>query len=590
MYLLSEVQRIQSTYDSPINIVDGLSHSQKDVLKRIEYYSNSRYLSGNETDFGDKPFYNINKFRVNVAVRATDIDTKDIQVEAEEPQYFITSMILGKEVQNWMKDVNFAETLNEMTEVRPKYGGLLLKKREEKDNLYLDAVEWRNVITDQADIENGAIIEKHYMSVIDLWKKRGAWDGLEENWQEVIDLRNRADQDTTEATEDKIPVLEVEAELPETCINEDGDPEKYTLQLHYIAGDEEGYQYVLYSEEIKETRYKYLSWHKIPGRGLGVGVVEDGFEAQTWVNDTIIKQKEINELASRVIYQTDDDTVENNILTDLDNGSIIKLNQGTQFGQVNTLPNSIPALNEFINLWNQQYERVSSTFNAITGETMPSGTPFRQAAILNQEATSLFDYKREQMGIFLTEVFTDWVIPYLLKKVNREHILSETYTDEERKLIDREFTKYNSAKWAKEKALSGKVVSTEEFEEARQTYETIIQEGKDKRFVKVPDGYFKDIKYKVNVITTGEQKNKAVTFESLNNILVTVASNPQILQNDGLYRIFARIVELAGIGISPEELRDSIQDQPEQSPEQQVQGNPASIPVMSANADDNGNS
>src|SRR3569833_353006 len=39
--------------------------------------------SGNKDSLGrEKPFFNICKFRVNVATRATDLDTKDVQIES----------------------------------------------------------------------------------------------------------------------------------------------------------------------------------------------------------------------------------------------------------------------------------------------------------------------------------------------------------------------------------------------------------------------------------------------------------------------------------------------------------------------------
>jgi hypothetical protein len=60
---------------------------------------------------------------------------------------------------------------------------------------------------------------------------------------------------------------------------------------------------------------------------------------------------------------------------------------------------------------------------------MPSGTAYRTTAILNQEATSMFDYRREEMGIFLVEIFTDWIIPYLIKEIQQStYSCSRIYT------------------------------------------------------------------------------------------------------------------------------------------------------------------
>jgi hypothetical protein len=68
-----------------IEIADGYEFSQYQTLRTIELYHNSKFTSGNKDSLGrEKPFYNISKFRVNVATRATDINTKDVKIESED--------------------------------------------------------------------------------------------------------------------------------------------------------------------------------------------------------------------------------------------------------------------------------------------------------------------------------------------------------------------------------------------------------------------------------------------------------------------------------------------------------------------------
>ena len=69
-----------------IEIAEGYTYNQYETLRTIELYHNSRFTTGNlDTLKREKPFYNICKFRVNVATRATDIDTKDVKIESERP-------------------------------------------------------------------------------------------------------------------------------------------------------------------------------------------------------------------------------------------------------------------------------------------------------------------------------------------------------------------------------------------------------------------------------------------------------------------------------------------------------------------------
>jgi hypothetical protein len=73
-----------SYHSDEIQIVDGYEHSQYRTLRTIELYHNSRFETGNKDALKrEKPFYNITKFRVNVATRATDLDTKNVKVTSE---------------------------------------------------------------------------------------------------------------------------------------------------------------------------------------------------------------------------------------------------------------------------------------------------------------------------------------------------------------------------------------------------------------------------------------------------------------------------------------------------------------------------
>ena len=96
----------------------------------------------------------------------------------------------------------------------------------------------------------------------------------------------------------------------------------------------------------------YLAWEKVPGRGLGRGIVEDGFEAQMWTNDAIVREKEAMELGSKVIFKTTDPDIQNNVLSEVENGQVIKLKQGNDFSIANTITNALPEFHKQVDSWN----------------------------------------------------------------------------------------------------------------------------------------------------------------------------------------------------------------------------------------------
>ena len=528
-----------------VQITAGLTFNAYQTIKKILFYTESKYESGQKDRRGKlKPFFNIVNFRVNVATRATDLDTKDIQIVADEPQFMPMSFLLQKEVYNWMKDVNFAKTLNEMGQTRAKFGGVLVKRcleqeEGEEEELELEVVDWRNVIVDPSNPDD-MVIEKHYLNENELAEKDGVWEGV----RDAIDVVRKS-------PEKKLEVFEVTAELPEAYAPEGGDEYTYRVQKFVMYNKaRSGKSTILYHEFLDEFPYKYLAWENINGR-LGRGIVEDGFEAQQWTNDAVIKEKEAMELGSKVIFKSTDPTIQNNILSEVENGQIIKIAQGSDLAIANTITNNLPEFRQLIQSWDSQLEKTTSTFNAVTGETMPSGTAYRTTAILNQEATSMFDYRREEMGIFLVEIFTDWIIPYLLKKFNKAHILAAEFTPEELKAIDDSFSNYEANQKMKESILSGKPVYAEDYAKLVQETKDLLNKSKDKRFLDIPKGQYKNWKPKVTILTTGEQKNKAVILESLNNVLMTAAKAPQVLTDPTLSKVFAKILEVSGSGISP---------------------------------------
>lgn len=569
-------QKMELWENGNIQIIDGLTYNPKETFKKVIYYTESKYLSGSKDHRGkEKPFYNIVNFRVNVATRATDIDTKDIQIVADEPQFMPMSFLLQKEVYNWMKESNYAKSLNEQGSTRAKYGEVLIKRCIEDDDgeekLKIDVVDWRNVIVDPNDPDD-LVIEKHYMNDQELSEKIDIWD----NVQQAID-------EARKTPDGKLEVLEVTGYMPESMSPNGGDEYTFKIQKFFLysKGKSNKSTNILYHEFLDEMPYKSLSWEKVNGR-LGRGIVEDGFEAQRWVNDAVVKEKEAMELGSKVIFKTTDPNVQNNVLSEVDNGQIIHITQGSDLSLVNTITNALPEYRNLIQSWDSQLEKTTSTFNAATGETMPSGTAFRTVAILNQEATSMFDYRREEMGIFQVEIFSEWIIPFLMKKFNKKHILSAEFTAEELQAIDESYANYRANEEAMKMILSGKPVYAEDYAQIVSAEKEILKKSKNIRFLDIPKNFYGNWKPKVTIVTTGEQKNKAVILESLNNVLTVAAQSPQVLTDPTLSKIFAKILEVSGSGISPISLgmgsnmtAPAQEMQPTQVPQPEVTAQPA---------------
>ena len=124
----------------------------------------------------------------------------------------------------------------------------------------------------------------------ELAEKKDVWDNIDQALKLSSKMEKNLQKGTAKTETNRIPVFEITGVFPETYdpeIGEDGDETEFKLMRFVIAG-ENGAQVLLFKEDLEESPYKYLSWEKVPGRGLGRGVVEEGFEAQRWTNDAVI--------------------------------------------------------------------------------------------------------------------------------------------------------------------------------------------------------------------------------------------------------------------------------------------------------------
>src|SRR3990167_11415253 len=71
-------------------------------------------------------------------------------------------------------------------------------------------------------------------------------------------------------------------------------------------------------------------------------------------------------------------------------------------------------------------DALANSYEVVTGESSPSGTPFRLAAQNNLNANKLFDFIREKLATAFQGVVEDWILPKVLKDLKTKEILRIT--------------------------------------------------------------------------------------------------------------------------------------------------------------------
>jgi len=549
-YILEEEHKYQTV---PIPVIEGYNWSMYQHNRRTMMYLNSKYETGN---FGDQPFNNIVIDKVNLQHRAVDIDVKDIQPFVDDPDEYYKSFIVRKYHNKWARENDLGEFFNDLSETWTDYGGVIVKnERQAKPRVvFFNTVAF----VDQSDMSAGPVCEKHYFTPDQLKEYEGLWQNIDETIILAGENHQTKETDRTkqqiQGPTSYIEVYELHGVLPDVFLDpEHGELYQYSRQMHVVAfyKDEKGKKcgITLYAGKEKNSPYKFALRDKIAGRALGRGGVEELFEAQVWVNYSEIQQKEMLDIASKVLFQTADPayTTKNktkNALT----GQVFYHEENKPLSQIQVNPINVQFFEKKVDMWNMQAKTVSASFDSISGEEAKSGTPFRLGLMQNQEAHSLHLYRKEKLGLFLQTVYRDWILPYFAKDLQKpQKFLSELSLEELQHVMEQVITN------AQNEVIKEKMFNMDSEDVTQEKLDAIAKMTREnwssgnKKFIEIFADEFKDMPIDVEIIITGEAKNNAFVAEKLSAIFAQIAQNPAILDNPMMERLFNEILEASGV-------------------------------------------
>lgn len=581
--------------DTHIELVDGVDFNQYEVVKKVhKYYSSHREKGDYETIKGvtrKLVFFNINKWRCDVATKMIDQDMKNFVLIPDPAPEMTDEQIVAldakvsafqKELKYWLKQTKMGAVLNDISRRLPIYGSYVLRKT--KDGA--EGVDLRKLINDQSavSLDKGRYtIIRHEMSASDLRKMQGKWDNVEDVIDRYCSLtlpQSYEDRDTLSqaAGSPFANVYEVFMEVPTEWLEGkeyfDGNKTDYVLARFILAGvddlkiDEQGQQYenglVLFKEELSEFPLKEVHYNKIEGRWLGVGVVEDTFEDQRVVNAVKDAELKAYELSNLILFQTPDDTTQKNLLVDVDNGEMIKAKN-----PINRLDNSNRALGEGQTI-SQAYElhadRMTFSQDVIRGEQAPGSTT--ATAVMNQvqQAASVYDYKSENVSLFLKYFIEDLVYPDLKRKLKKRHKFR--YTGDTAEMDKVRSTAFNFQ--AAQSMQQGIVPLDEmELEGARQDYMREMGSRGAQVWLDIEENWYDDLRFYMDLELSGESRNIQQQFQYGMQLLQLLAPNPQLFENPLLKRALYKVLSAMGMSIS--EFEAAEQEYQEMKAQQQQQ-------------------
>jgi len=558
-----------------------VDYSMYEDIEKIEAYLNSKHISGDADALGrEKPFFNIVTAATNIWYRATDIDRKNIRIKATKSTDVFGAFIATIHLQEWMRKDRFGMFLNKWGRTLVEYGSAVAKFVEKDGELYAEVIPWNRLIVDPIDFKSNPKIEKLWLTPAQL-RQRGYDEKVVESLIESAESRETLGGEKIDNRSNYIEVYEVHGELPLYNLTGKEKDTEYVQQMHVISfisnKDGKYSDFTLYKG--KEKKDPYILSHLIPedGQTLGIGAVKHLFEAQWMVNHTAKAIKDQLDLASKLIFQTQDPAfTSRNALMEIETGDILVTAQNSPLTQINNGSHDISSLQSFSGQWQNLAKEITATPDAISGNTMPSGTAYRQVAILNQEAHSLFEIMVENKAMYLEDMMREYIIPFIKTKMDTTAEITATLDSQGIEKIDSMFIpveavkRYNES--IKKQILSGQVAEPIDIENEKIKIKQELSQTGNQRFLK-PDELgeiswkeiFKDLEWDVDVEISSETTDKEAVMTTLTTVLQTIIGNPQILQLPEGKLLFNKILEETG-KVSPMELA-GLQSQAQQAPQ-----------------------
>lgn len=563
--IYSYIKAEENNYETEeIQLGDNWYWNMRKHVQLIFHLKNGVFYTGENNWL--RAFKNIMEPLLNLAYWTEDIEVKDVVFFIENKTGRVLSFLIKKYHDEVYVRENDLDTLfDEITESDLDYGGVLVQKTASglPEVLPLNSIAF----CDQVDALSGPTGFKYNFSPDGLRGMSQYGWGQESNGatvsiEELIQLASfeKDPPSVLSGTKNQVPgknieVYIVRGNLPEHYLKDNNNMEDYYNQVQIVAfyvnkkGDKEGV--TLYRKKEVEGSIKFHTSKKIYGRALGRGTGEQLLHPQIWTNFLTIHKTSLLEAASKVPLYTDDSTYQNkNKIQDMENLEITTIEENKRIYQVPTAaPANIQLYEASINEWFEHSQLTGAAFDPILGKEATSGTTFRGQERTVAQGRGLHDRRRGQRAKFIEELYRDWIIPDMVKRIKKGKEFISTLTTDELQWVSDQLAENYAFNKQKEALLKGVVPM--QTETLKQMFKDSFSKKGNQHLLKILGDEFKDIEIRMGINIAGKQKDLAVLSDKILSIFQFVFANPQgfqaAMQIPALSKAFQDILEFSGL-------------------------------------------
>lgn len=494
-------------------------YNQKSVIDLTDQYFRSEFTKSKYDDEGQRLiFVNQIQFPVRVARKQVDIDFSDIVLVPDTYNDAKKIKFVKRQFLDWGKETQLGQVINELLDDYTKYGTCVYKRvgdeiiKQDLHNLIntQDACSLKDAATN-----GGYVIGRHELSRKEM-QEMPDWDisnmDLDPYKKYVVYERYGLSEgrDLNAYYDDK-PYEDNEMYFTVSFILED-------------VKDKKKNHSVVFMEELDEEDFPYgeAHWERDVNRWLGVGEAENQFENQVAKNLSANLRRRALQWASKKVFGAKGTDIDGlNLIKEVQDGTVLDLGRDGQVTQINAQTQHLGDFQAFEQMIDQNSQQRSFTFESATGETLPSGTPFRLGVVLSQATNTHFNLKKENFALMLDRMFFNHVID-IFKKTPKKKRLAYASDEEGVEELRESMIEHKATQTLKDALLNLPMTELLGTRFDKETVKANIRQKVAKEvwfFVNMPDKYYDDLQLAMTLEVVGQNVNIDKEVETLSNVL-----------------------------------------------------------------------
>lgn len=568
-------------------VTDKVGFTMRNVVKKArKNYFGIFDQEKDPTTHREKLFVPLTEWTVENVLKNIDIDTKDIEVRAKNPNAHTAARIFKYILRYYLDKANFGKLLNNILRNTTIDGTHFVKAWKESGEMKVRNIDRLNMIYDPSNIEDSSIIERNVLTLPEF--KEYKW----ENSEYVVGQKgvDRIGGETMPISqvETEIPFVEVYERygyMPKFCLTgEESDKTNYVYGVIVLSGLN-GRPIIHKIKELKTHPYTVFKFKEVLNRGDGRGIPEMIFSTQAYLNEVVNIRLNTARVVQLGLWKAKGNITPQQVKKFFQT-SVIKLDQSSEFERLDTgtVDPSSYKDEEQAYQWSQ---RVTQTQRE---DELAGSQPATNSIIEERGAAKGYDLVMENIKLSLVRLIEDKMIPIIKQLIKDGDIIRITGDPSDLQELDKALSEqliYRKADEMKNQTGMYPFEAPEQMDSEIGRITGELQKMGTDRYVETTKKMF-DFEFDIDVVIGDEQMNKALIMQGIDKAVGTLLSAgvPVSMLKDPLSEMYD------AMGLDGDRLVGKIdeaemmkQKQTQAMMEQQTQmGGPMMAPGAEANA------